>query len=642
MADNILRFVTSSRPLLLGIIALLFGQLLFLFGFGALYVVALIFVLALGLPYPKIFGSFIARLAVGFLLALSLVQVAATIQFFVLPDTKFGALSIITTVITLTLVLGLRNVPRQSARAWDAKDTAGLVAALFFVLPLGILCFGQNDLTRIAAFASVQGTDGGSHYTILSQSSNTQHLDYRTAEYYPRGFHIASAFMMHGLHINQHDQDWAANARTYAGMYMTWGAIAAYIALYLAAQLRDSLPAGKRPSHLLLALGVGPVLSGVYLFTLTQEGFLSFFYIIAVMICSLLFLYDLKPSLPLAKWRIIAYLLLAFGIAMSWGPLLTPVLLAIPLAYLWLELGSLKALLQLATNRSWLGVTLAFAAQLLPLYLHLQYATLSAEQGVNATGGLKEFHYGVIAAGLALLVYLMCGRKVPANWQKLAGNALLPLFILVGGFVAFQLVTVGEVRYYGIKVSYLLEVILLVVAVIVLASALYQRGVLALHRWIILPLVIGLGVTLLASLTARPLDRARIIVGNLFRIERANPDVRHYATLGATGQLYANTVSLHYNPGSETLMGNARLTNWGHLMQYTTDSTPETGLCNGRIFTLQTYRAPSAEQTEELIAAVKDCVAAAHKRGRPYIIVTDTTSAPNLRNVFGDDVTYIY
>ncbi|HKX24238.1 MAG TPA: hypothetical protein VJM46_03290, partial [Candidatus Saccharimonadales bacterium] len=340
MADTtLLRFVTSSRPLLLGVIALLLGQILFLFDFGVLYVAALVFTVAVGLPYPKIFGSFIARLVVGFLLTLSIVQVASAIQFFVAPDSKFGVLSVITTVLTLALVIALRNVPRTSPRLWDGKDVAGLIAALFFVLPLGILSFGQGDLTRITTLASIQGSDGGSHYTILSQSSNTQHLDYRTAEYYPRGFHISSAFLMHGLHINQHDQDWAANVRTYMGMYLAWGAIVTYIALYLASQLRESLPSGKRPSNLLLGLGVGPALAGLYLFTLTQEGFLSFFYIIAVLICSLMFLHDLKLKSSETKWHIIAYLLLAFGIAMSWGPLLTPVLLAIPLLYLWLEAG---------------------------------------------------------------------------------------------------------------------------------------------------------------------------------------------------------------------------------------------------------------------------------------------------------------
>jgi uncharacterized membrane protein len=643
MADTtILRFVTSSRPLLLGISALLLGQLLFLFGFGALYVMALVFVLAIGLPYPKLFSSLLSRLVVGFLLALSIVQVAASVQFLVLPDTKFGTLSLLVTALTLALLLALRNVPRQPSQPWNAADTAGIITALFFVLPLGILCFWQNDLTRIATFASIQGSDGGSHYTILAQSSNTQHLDYRTAEYYPRGFHLSSAFMMHGLHLNQHDQDWATNARVYAGMYLAWGAIVAYLMLYLAAQLRDGLPAGKRPSLLLLALGVGPVLAGLYLFTLTQEGFLSFFYIIALLAGSLLFLYDFKLESPQTKWYLVAYLLLAFGIAMSWGPLLTPVLLAIPLLYLWSSVKSLPKLLRMAISKQWLWVTAAFTAQLLPLYFHLRYATLSAEQGLNATGGLKEFHYGLVLAGLALTIYLLCSRGVPASWQKLTGNAILPLFALVGAFVAFQLVTVGEVRYYGIKISYMLEIILLVVAVVTLGSALHQRGVTALHRWVALPLAVGLGVTLLVGLTANPLDRARVIVGNLIHIERVSPDVRHYATLGSSGQLQANTVTLHHDPISGALAGNSLLTNWSHLMQYTTDSTPETGLCHGRIFVLQTYRAPSEERDRQLIAAVKDCIAAAKNRGKQFIVITDTGSVPRLRDIFGETAIYVY
>ncbi len=642
MADTtILRFVTSNRPLLLSMLGLLLGQILFLFGFGALYVIALVVVLAIGLPYPKVFSSLPARLAAGFLLALSIVQVAAVVQFFALPDTKFGTLSLLVTGATLGLLATLRNIPRQPLQIWNKTDTAGLVTALFFIVPLGLLCFGPNDLTRIAALASVQGSDGGSHYTILAQSSNTQHIDYRTAEYYPRGFHVSSAFLMHGLDINQHDQTWTVNARIYAGMYVAWGALVAYLALLMAAQLRASLPGRKQPSLLLLALGIGPVLSGIYLFALAQEGFLSFFYIIALLICGMMFLYDLKPNSAQSRWFITAYLALAFGAAMSWGPLLAPALLIIPILYLWSETKGLRKLLRMVTSKQWAWVIAAFVAQLLPLYLHLRYATLSAEQGLNATGGLKEFNYGIVAAGLALTVWLLCSRSIPTGWQKLAGNALLPLFVLVGGFVAFQLVTVGEVRYYGIKISYLLEVILLVVAVIALATVIHQR-VAALYRWIVLPLAVGLGVILLAGITTNPLGRARIIVGNLFRIERANPDISHYAELGSSNQLYSNSVSLHFNPDSDTLMGNARLTNWSHLMQYTTDGTPQTGLCNGNIFTLQTYRAPSKEQTSDLIAAVKDCADNAQKRNRPYIVITDASSVPRLRDIFGNSVTYIY
>lgn len=639
---TILKFVTSSKPLFWSLGALLLGQILFLFGIGALYVVALVVVLAIGLPYPKLFSSLLSRLVVGFLLALCVVQVAATLQFFALPTTGFNALSLITTGMSVALVLGLRGLQRTPPTLGDRHDIAGIVTALFFVLPLGILCFWQNDLARITTFASIQGSDGGSHYTILSQSSNTQHIDYRSAEYYPRGFHLSSAFMMHGLHINQHDQDWAANARVYMGMYLAWGAAVAYLALYLAAQLIDSLASRKRPSLILLALGIGPMLAGLYLFTLTQEGFLSFFYIIALLVCSLLFLYDLKIKFPHAKWYIVAYLLLAFGIAMSWGPLLTPVLLAVPLLYLWSEVKSLKKLFQMAISKQWLWVTAAFVAQLLPLYFHLEYATLSAEQGVNATGGLKEFHYGLVAAGLALTVYLLCSRSVPAGWQKIAGNAMLPLFVLVGGFVAFQLITVGEVRYYAIKISYLLEIILFVVAAVALASTLHERGVMALHRWIALPLAASLGVALLVGLTARPFDRVRVIVGNLIHMERASPDIRQYTALGVSGQLYGNSVNLHYDTNLNALTGNALLANWSHLMQHTTDSTPETGLCNGRIFVQQTYRAASDERNQQLTAAVKDCIAAASDRGREFIIVTDSGSTAHLRGLFGNQVRYVY
>jgi hypothetical protein len=631
--STFLKSVAASKLLAFWIAALLIGQVLFWVGFGALYIVALVAVLAVGLPYPKAFGSVLSRVVVGFLLALSIIQVAAVVQFFALPGTRFGVVSLLVTIIVCLLIWALRGVPRSPARRWTRADTAGIVTALFFVLPLGGLCFWQNDLARLATFASVQGSDGGSHYVMLTEMGTTQHLNYQSAAYYPKGFHIASAFMMSGLRVTQSDQDWAANARVYVGMYVAWGAVVAYLVTSLACQLSSFLPRHRRPSEVLLGVSVGPVLAGVYLCVFAQEGFLSFFYILAAILAGVLYILDGKFDSPLGRWSLVAYLLLVFGVAMSWGPLLTPALLVIPLLYLWP--GSLKALAKMVVAREWRWVVLAFALQVVPLYLHFRYAHLSSDQGLNATGGLKDFDYGVVVAGLALTYYLLVRRHVPDEWRRFVGNVVLPLFALLGLFVAFQLVTVGELRYYSIKISYVLEIILLAVAVAILASRLQRRHVAAIHRWIAVPLVIGLGTVLLASMTTNPLGHARILFGNLTH-PQSNPDAARYALLGTSGQLSSNTASLHYM--GDKLVGNAVLANWAHLMQYTSDNTVASGGCNGRIFQLQTHQAPA----DQVVSAVKDCIAAAKDRGKPYLVITDPSSAARLKELLGEGVKFIY
>lgn len=610
--------------------ALLLGQILLWAGFGIVYIAALVYVLAVGLPYPKVFRSWLSRLAASFLLALSVVQVAAALQFFVAPNSKFAVLSLITTLVVAGLVWALRKRPRQPWSLLTKVDVAGIVTALFFVLPLGVLCFWQNDLTHIAAMVSKQGSDGSSHFTMIAQLSNEQHLDYRTVEYYPKGFHIASAFMLAGFHANQPDQSWAANARIYVGLFIAWGALVAYLVLYLAVQLTDHLR--RRPPPMLLALSIGPILALVYLFAFSQEGFLSYYYICAAIILAVMYLYDAKLDKQFEQWPIVAYLLLVFGVALSWGPLLTPALLLIPALYLWPQWRKVKAP----------ALLLAFLIQLVPLYLHFKYARLTSQQGINATGALTAFHYGPFLAGLALTVYMLCA-KVDEAWQKFAGNVLLPFFILVGGFIGLQYLTVGELRYYSIKSSLLLEIILLAVAAAVLGGLVYQRKVAPIHRWLIVPIAIGLGTTVLAGMTADPFAKAHTqLASTAHSIRFSNPISRHYVDLGQSGKVSSNLTNLTYDKTSGKLHGDPVATNWVDLMQYNTDGTPASGQCSGQIFSLEAYGSGADAEQSQLIQAVKDCIAAAADRHLPYFIVTNAESAPRLRETFGDRVTYIY
>ena len=578
----------------------------------------------------------------SFLLVMSILQVAASLQFFAAPTSTFAALSVIVTAMSIGAVWALRKMPREPLVIFTKQDAAGIVTALFFALPFTVLCFWQNDPAHITTFASVEGADGSNHYTAIAEMSKTEHLNYRTADYYPKGFHIASALLLDGFHANQPDQNWVTNARVYVGMFIAWGALLAYLVLYLAVQLTQHLKTPKHPSPLLLALCIGPPLALMYLFTFSQEGFISHYYICAALICGVMYLYEAKPETTIEQWPVVAYLLLVFGIAMSWGPLLTPVLLAIPVLYLWPHFRSLKTLPRRLVSKQWLWITLAFVLQLVPLYLHLKYAHLTSEQGFNATGALKTFHYGPFLAGLALTVYLLCGR-VTEEWRKLAGNVLLPLFILVGAFMCIQYLTVGELRYYAIKSSLLLEIILLATAAATAGVMVYQSKMTTIHRWLLLPTIIGLGTVVLAGMTADPFDKAHATLGTLaHNIRQVDPTVRHYTDLGLSGDLSTNVTNLRYDGAGDKLKGNAALTNWTNLMQYTTDGTPASGLCSGKIFALQAYGTGSPDEQNQLITAVKDCIVAAADRHRPYFIVTDEASVPRLRDLFGESATYIY
>lgn len=640
------RSVQSSRinpQLRFALIALVLGQILFLYNIGWLYVIALIYTFTIGVPYPKVLRSIVSRLIASFLLTLSIIQVAAAVQFFLFPKSTFVTLSILTTLAAIGLVWLFKKRPHQAVVLADKKDLTATIAALFFAIPFAVLCFWQNNPAHIAAFTSIQGSDGASHYIAITEMSGVQHLNYQTTEYYPKGFHIASALLLHGLHANQPDQDWATNARIYAGMYLAWGIVLTFMVIYFAAQLCETLASSKRPPLLLLALSIGPILTLVYLFNFALEGFVSYFYICAAVLYGILYLYDASQEKRIHQWPVVAYLLLTFGIAMSWGPLLTPALLLIPLLYLWTGRLNRSTFFRSIIRPEWRWVTVAFILQLIPLYLHLKYAHLSSQQGLNATGGITAFHYGPILAGLVVVCYALYSTQLPAVWQKVAGNVLLPLYILVGAFVCIQYLSVGELRYYAIKTAYLLEIIVLVFSAVLLATALYRTKITTLHRWIAFPVLLGFGMVLLVGITSNPFAQARPLLKEVSHIKSIDPDVAHYTSLGLKDQLDGtNTAVLHYNETAGTLTGDAILTNWVNLMQYQTDSTPASGACSGQIFTLEAYEPITQDNQRQLTSSVKDCITAALARHRPYFIVTDTHSVDYLRALFGSSVTYIY
>ena len=615
-----------------GLLALAVGQILFLMGWGILYMAALLFVLAVGLPYPRMLQSLVSRLAAAFVLLISVVQVAAVAQFFVLPASGFNILSLLVTAMVCVLVWFLRQKVQEPTALLDRHDLGGLAVALCFALPLTALCFWQNDPARLTSFASVQGVDGSNHYTMVAEMARVQHLNYGDAAYYPKGFHIASAFVLHGLHANQQDQGWLENARLYIAMFIAWGALLAYMVWYAALQLRDALSKRAQPNLAVLALCLGPALTLLYLLTLTQEGFLSYFYVIAAVVVGAFYLQDERLD---RQWRLAAYLMLAFGVAATWGPLLAPALLLAPVLYAWPRVRSLRQLL----DKEWRWAVVLLVLQLVPIYLHLRYAHLSTEQGINATGGLKAFDYGIFSADVLVVAYVLLARGIADQWRRFTANFLMPFVGLVGALMCYQYFTVGELRYYTIKTAMLLGVLVLALGVVVVSSAFARSTLTKLQGLIILPILFGLGVVTLSGVTANPFDRARILFGTLGHMGQRPSTLRTYANIGVAGRVRSNTVELRYNANG-VLIGNGVVTNWANLMQFTSDNTVASSECSSRLFDLLVSPA-NAETSDKLLAKAKQCAKAAADRHEPFIVVTDAASAPRLREQL-DGVQYAY
>jgi len=640
----------KNKPLAAGLGLLALGQLLYFAGFTMLFVLALIYVLAIGVPYPRMLRSLVSRLIAGSLLAISATQLMAVVQFFVFPSSDFRILSLLVFLAIVGTVWLLRKrLPKEPLVLWQRKDAAAALAVLFFVVPLVVLCFWKNNPVHLTQFAGTQSPDGVSHEIAIAEMDGAQHLNYRTVQYYPKGFHLASAFFLRGVHANQRDLSWLGNARVYVGMYAVWGAILIYLLFYLSRQLLDSLAAKLR--HLpnaLVACTLGPIVAVLYALPFLYNGFINYYYICAAVVLGVLYLYEYTPQAKQEGcWFMLAYLLLVFGVSMSWGPLLTPALLLIPVLYLIPGTESVKATIRRLTRRENWVIIAAFVVQLAPLYLHFKYAKLNSAQGINAQGIIRDMHFGLLLAGIGLVLWLVLRSKVTDVLRRFAINVLLPMYLLVGLLIALQYFAVGELRYYSIKTAYLLELFIVAVLVAAVVYAALQRGLPSLHRWLLVPIVLGTGLLLALGMSgANPLLPVRQVFRQLDNFGTPafyQTDVQSYTTLGVAGKLTgANNEALHYDTSANKIFGNGLIGNWANAMQHTTSGTPEGAACSSTAFTTLTYGTGQPSEQSTIINAVNKCIALSAAHHQAYYIITDPQSAVYLRQIFGTEPTYVY
>jgi len=634
-----------SRRVLIALAVLGVGQLLYLFGFRLLFVLGLIYFIAVAIPYPAVCRSLFSRLVVSFVLILSLLQVVATVQFFVLPNTGFAAISLLTSLVCVCLAVLFRSRPTEQPVLFAKRDVQAVVMSLFFLLPVAFLFFGSLSSTRILTFTGIQSQDAISHYNGIEGMDITQHLDYRTNSYYPRGFHLASAFMLDGVHANQQDLDWIQGQRVYAGMYIAWGAVLGYLIFYLASQALEALnkQAHKKYADWLLAIVLGPIIALLYLIPFVYYGFLNYYYVAAAVICGLLYMYEHNRE-RLATASLAMYMLCVFGISMSWGPLLAPALFLIPTLYI-LDGKGPKQLVDLLRRKAFWIVLGVYIIELVPLWLHVKYARLNSEQGINATGIITDFHFGIVLMGLGLLLYFLV-RSQATRLHSLVTYSLVSFYALLSLLIAIQYFSAGDLRYYAIKTSYLVEMIVLAFLAACFIWLCLQHLKVGLREWLALPLVFTMVCILSLSLTANPL----LPVRQVFRSYSGygmpgyyTSDVNAFARLGTEHKLRAsNNEVLHYDPAVNKIYGNVLIRAAADATQFTTGGTPASGMCSGTIFSILAYGTGSPTEQSTLVAALKSCIAAVTQRGDTYYVVTDAQSAPYLRDILGGNVTYVY
>lgn len=641
-------------------VAVLLALLLYMVGIKLLLLPVILLLNARYLPLPAVFRSWTSRLVVSFMFVMVLLQVAAALQFLILPDSNFMALAAILLLLQVVLWWFILVI-KQEKRPWFSRsDAAALVVGGFFLLPFAPILLGMNSVYGISKIGGIQAIDATNHYVGITEMMREQHLDYTYGHYYPKGFHIATGFVQNTVMEDQFSLGWRANAWLFFGQYVLSGLALAYVAFYFGLSLLRLL--GQKMQSLghkmLLALTLGPPLALFYLIPFVPHGFLNYYYVIATILLGATFLTAWRASHKEvanewgefvnsddARWVLCAYFVLVFGAAVSW-PLLIPPLV---IAGLWFALPSnilsRDFLRQLFSKRG-LPLLMLLALQLVPIYFQLRY-TADSSQGINAIGGLRIFHSLILLAGVLILFGIMYSKQIEEAHKKLLANIYVPMTAFIALLIALQYFTVGEVRYYGIKTAMLLEIMLLVLAVVLLVRVHIESGLKGAKYVIMLPAIPLVLVVLLMTTVGNPLKDLRDIFRDYSNQEKPaffDHDMSEYARLGSKGDIaHYNSTILHYNAEKQQFYAHSQAPFWANMMRYDGDREDFNALlCNSTLYSNLAFGAYTYTEQLALIAKVKECAKMAKDMNLTYYIITDKGSVQALRDTFGDIATFVY
>jgi hypothetical protein len=633
---------------------------LYLVGVKFLLLPVLLFLNARYLPIPKFFASWFSRLFVSFAFMVVLLQIAATIQFLAAPHSNFMMLAGLLTLLQVGLWYFIPVQPTQKyqdRKLFDTKDLCALVVAGFFLLPFAPIFAGQNSIAKIAQIGSIEAIDATNHFAGIAEMNVTQHFSYAPSYYYPKGFHIATAFVENTAFQSQFSLGWRGSAVLFFAQYVVLALGLAYALYYLGIGLMEA--AGQKVqkfwTKLLLALALGPTLALLYLIPFVNEGFLNYYYVIMTIVLGMAYLVEVKGKQDdwkkfvedeRLRWALFAYLLLAFGASASWPLLIPPLVLVGVLFVLPQNANPIESLKLLLKRPGW-PLILVFLLQLVPIYFQLKYSGSDGTQGINLTGGLKQFHPYILLAGAALVLGVGLSKRLDEDFRRLVFFLYMPLLVFIALLVLMQYFATGEIRYYVIKSSILLELLFLVLGVVLLLQAFLDRTPKDIKYQIMIPIFPLAIVLLLLSSLANPLKDVRDLFRDRSHEEKPaffDQDTSTYTRLATQGDIHHfNSTLLHYDQKKEVFYAHMQIPFWMNMMSYDGTWTDTKALdCVGRLYGNLDFGTFSPSEQDAMKTQLKSCANAAHDRGFTFYIVTDKESAPAVQDTFGSVAKVVY
>lgn len=630
----------------------------------ALYLLGLTFVLILLIPavlsfsirFPKIINSFFSRYIVSIFFLYSIIQIAATLQFLLIPSSNFKLLSVLVTIIAILLIIFLpsrRKIDISARKLFSSNDLFALLGSMLFVVPMllfAIFCSSQ----QLASIGGIQGIDGVNHFAFISEMNAIQHYPYKVGAYYPYGFHHATAFIESGLGLAQSGFSWLMAAKFYFIQYAIFGGLLLYGMFYLVISFTRALFADTTFDNIMkgaIALSLGLCISIFYYTSFIYHGFLSYFYICAALVFGFLYLLDFsfkkqKISKVVTKDKLAltsAFLIITLGASVNWV-LWTPAILLT--AFLFVIHKFIFSKANVFSSQTVL-LLVATILNLIPIYFQLKFSIGDASQGINLTGGLRIFHFIALGLGVAVLMSVIVNKNTLKDGIRVVQQIFIPILILLGLLIFMQFFAYGEVRYYAIKSSIFVEILLLVLCVAIVAAAYAKRTKnICWYVILFLPLTFSLCLALVLSASGNPLSDAR----QLFRNYNNEPkpaffdnDASKLSKLGESGYIKkSNVISLHISDNSK-LFTHMQLFYWANVMGYGGTSDDRDSLrCVGSVYGNLFAQDFSDESQQKLITTITECAASAKANSIKFYIVSDSQSSGRIKELFNDNVEVVY
>ncbi len=636
--------VLRTKQTLVANACLVVATVIFTLGARPLLVITSIMCFVLFIPMPRIFNSFLSRVIVALFFSLSLLQAAASIQYIIKPNGGFVLIGCIYTVLCTTILwaFGEKVKKRPILTRVDALVFSG---CLLFVLPFFSLLKG-NILVNITKVASVQTVDASAHFIDIMADTEIQNFHYQSG-YYPRGFHVSTAFIVSSFNNSPTTLSWKTKSFIYLGLYFFYASLLMIMLGYacLSVSLRFAKHYIDFTSQIAMVGSISALSTILYLWLFMNEGYLNYYYVIATIITAVLYIIendkaDSRKQILSAKirdkWPMVAYLLLTVGVSLSW-PLLTPPIILTQALWIWPTKHVKQTIKLILFNSMNLSLILVLLFHILGLYFQIHYMK-GNQQALNLDGSIRSFNLPLLLLGWPAVLGLLLSKKDSELLRILVVVILLPLGLLTLGIASLQLFTLGSTRYYLIKTSMLVEMLILVMVIAFLAAEMAKRKIDNLTRLISLPLVLGFIVVVNISLLPEPLKEVRSLFrdySNVPKPDYLDSDARLVTQLGVKGKITNRNISvLHYNNEKGMIYAHAGTSLYAHDLGISSSS--EVAECFGEIqFNILAYHAFDASMQPKLIQSVQDCEAYAYSQEEPFYIVTDKGSIHSLKTIFG-------